>query len=208
MGHGGNERLQRRWPLHLGVLLVYGLLALALTYPLAAHLGSHVPGNGVDDPPLTWNLWWVPTALLEMGTNPFQCDYLFYPLGINLSLYTLTVLNGLLSIPLQAVLPLVAGSNLLLLSSFVLGGYGAFLLALEVVRRGVAIAGYVPAFAAGLIYAFSSSKLFYAALGQWNIASSQWIPFYVLALVLFARRPRGLRLPLLAGLFLLFQSYA
>lgn len=199
--------MQRRWPLHLGVLLVYGLLALALTYPLAAHLGSHVPGNGIDDPPLTWNLWWVPTALLEKGTNPFQCDYLFYPLGINLSFYTLTVLNGLLSIPLQAVLPLVASSNLLLLSSFVLGGYGTFLLALAVVREGEGF-GHLPAFAAGLIYAFSSSKLFYAALGQWNIASSQWIPYYVLALVLLARRPGGLRLPLLAGLFLLLQAYA
>jgi hypothetical protein len=208
MVHGGNERLQRRWPLHLGVLLALGLLALALTYPLPAHLGSHVPGNGVDDPPLTWNLWWVPTALLEMGTNPFRCDVLFYPLGINLSFYTLTVLNGLLSIPLQAVLPLVASSNLILLSSFALGGYGAFLLALVVVRQRMGTAGHLPAFVAGLIYAFSSSKLFYAALGQWNIASSQWIPFYVLALVGLARRPRSLRLALLAGLFLLFQAYA
>jgi hypothetical protein len=208
MGCGGNERLQRRWPYHLGVLLVYGLLALALTYPLVSHLGSHVPGNGVDDPPLTWNLWWVPTALLELGTNPFQCDYLFYPLGINLSFYTLTVLNGLLSIPLQAVLSLVTSSNLLLLSSFVLGGYGAFLLALAVVPRGEGIAGHLPAFAAGLMYAFSSSKLFYAALGQWNIASSQWIPFYLLVLVRMAQRPQGLRLPLLGGLFLLFQAYA
>ena len=199
--------MQRRWPLHLGVLLVYGLLALALTYPLAAHLGSHVPGNGIDDPPLTWNLWWVRTALLEKGTNPFQCDYLFYPLGINLSFYTLTVLNGLLSIPLQAVLPLVASSNLLFLSSFVLGGYGTFLLALAVMREGEGTR-HLPALAAGLIYAFSSSKLFYAALGQWNIASSQWIPYYVLALVLLARRPGGLRLPFLAGLFLLLQAYA
>jgi hypothetical protein len=200
--------LQRRWLLHLGVLLAYGLLALALTYPLAAHLGSHVPGNGVDDPPLTWNLWWVPTALLETGTNPFQSDYLFYPLGINLSFYTLTVLNGLLSIPLQGILPLVTTSNLLLLSSFVLGGYGAFLLALVVVPKRGGLAGYLPAFAAGLIYAFASSKLFYAALGQWNIASSQWIPFYALALVRLARQPRSRRLALLAGLFLLFQAYA
>ncbi len=208
MAHGGNARLQRRWPLHLGVLLAYGLLALALTYPLAAHLGSHVPGNGVDDPPLTWNLWWVPAALLEPGRNLFQSDYLFYPLGINLSFYTLTVLNGLLSIPLQAVLPLVTTSNLLLLSSFVLGGYGAFLLALVVVPKRGQMAAYLPAFVAGLIYAFSSSKLFYAALGQWNIASSQWIPFYALALVLLARRPQSLRLAFLAGLFLLFQAYA
>ena len=38
------------------------------------------------------------------------------------------------------------------------------------------------AFVAGLVYAFASNKMSYAALGQWNIASSQWIPFYVLYL--------------------------
>jgi hypothetical protein len=204
-------------------------LALLLTWPLLAQIGSHVPGNGADDSPLTWNLWWVRYALLDLGANPFDCSYLFYPLGINLAFYTLTLLNGLLSLPLQAMAGLVLASNLLLLSSFILSGYGAFLLAQHLlsgpdarlslrVLRGHAAAvspsqtspatALLPAFAAGLVYGFASSKMSYAALGQWNISSSQWIPFYVLFLFKAGEQPRRWRYPLLAALFLLFQAYA
>jgi hypothetical protein len=219
MGTGGNGVPMRAkaWHIHFLVLLVYILFVLALTWPLAANFGSHVPGNGADDPPLTWNLWWVQHALLNLGTNPFDCDYLFYPLGINLAFYTLTVLNGLLSIPLQAAVGLIPASNLLLLSSFVLGGYGAFLLAHHLLSRRRAVNTHsatallwtlFPPFAAGLVYAFSSSKMAYAALGQWNIASSQWIPYFILYLYKSQEAPNRLRYPLLAGLFLLLQAYA
>jgi len=209
---------RRHWQIHISVVLTYALLALVLTWPLVTHLITHVPGNGVDDPPLTWNLWWVRYAILEQGANPFASDHLFYPLGINLATYTLTVLNGLLSIPLQGVLGLVAASNILLLSSFVLSGYGAFLLAYGVLRamdRRQALGQqlgpiylYLPAFAAGLLYAFASVKMSYAALGQWNIASSQWAPFYVLYLLKMGRNPSRWRYPLMAALFLLLQAYA
>ena len=204
------------WQVHALAILAYLLLALALTWPLAAHFDSHVPGNGADDPALTWNLWWVSHALLDLKTSPFACDYLFHPLGINLAFYTLTLLNGLLSIPLQATVGLIPASNILLLSSFVLSGYGAFLLVLYLLRqengdteeqKSNGRATYV-AFIAGLLYAFTSSKLFYAALGQWNIASSQWIPFYVLYLFKMADHPRQWRYACLAALFLLFQAYA
>ncbi len=211
--------LQKRgngWLVHALVILAYLLLALALTWPLAAHFSSHVPGNGADDPPLTWNLWWVSHALLNLKTSPFDCDYLFYPLGINLAFYTYTVLNGLLSIPLQATVGLIPASNLLLLSSFVLSGYGAFLFILYLLKQqsGGAkeqqgdVGAYCVAFVAGLLYAFASSKLSYAALGQWDITSSQWIPFYILYLFKMADHPRRWRYALLAALFLLFQAYA
>lgn len=229
--------LLRGWRVHVLAIVVYGLLALILTWPLAAHFGTHVPGDGVDDPPLTWNLWWVGHALLAERTNPFYSTHIFYPLGINLALYTLTVLNGLLSVPLQAVLGLVPASNVLLLSSFVLSGYGAFRLVSAILAQlaasGRTSLGAHPAredrptlnvqpstfnlssrpallasLTAGLIYAFASNKLFYAALGQWNIASSQWIPFYVLCLVRLEQEPRRGRTVVLAALFLLFQAYA
>ena len=228
MSHGGNGGLQRSrtpWHIHILIILAYVLLALLLTWPLVTHLSTHVPGNGVDDPPLTWNLWWVQHALLDLGTNPLDSNYLFYPLGINLAFYTLTLLNGLLSIPLQATLGLILSSNLLLLSSFTLSGYGAFLLAsycLGLSSRRFAASNtertagnrlaidhlLLAAFAAGLLYAFASSKLAYAALGQWNIASSQWIPFCVLYLFKMTDHPRRLRYALMAALFLSFQAYA
>jgi hypothetical protein len=222
IGRGGNKRLlRRRWQIDALVIGVYTLFALILTWPLIAHVGHYVPGNGVDDPPLTWNLWWIRHALLDLGTNPFDGDFLFYPLGVNLAFYTLTVLNGLLSIPLQVTLGLVPASNLLLLSSFVLSGYGTFLLSGYLLPRHDRFGGdgdpepstsnvrsLLAPFAAGLVYAFAASKLSYAALGQWNIASSQWIPFYALYLFKLGDHPHRWRYPLLAALFLLFQAYA
>jgi hypothetical protein len=214
MAGGGTRRLRstpKAWRIHALVIVAYALLALALTWPLLSRFLSHVPGNGVDDPPLTWNLWWVRHALLDLGTNPFDSDYLFYPLGINLAFYTLTLLNGLLSLPPQAILGLVPASNLLLLSSFVIGGYGAFLLAgycLGIGRGSHNRGRSIAAFAAGLLHAFAASKLAYASLGQWNIASSQWIPFYVLYLFKIGEQSGRWRYPLMAALFLLLQAYA
>ncbi|MGB8644160.1 MAG: interleukin-like EMT inducer domain-containing protein [Anaerolineae bacterium] len=79
----------------------------------------------------------------------------------------------------------------------------------------VPLAHLLAAFAAGLLYAFSSNKFLYASLGQFNIASSHWIPFYILFLVrlLPPRRSAGpshpssrLRDGFFLGLFLLFQA--
>lgn len=206
------ELRRRAWGLHVSVLLLYVVLSLLLTMPMAAHFTTHVPGDGIDDPALAWNLWWVKYSLVDLGANPFDCRYMFYPLGINLAFYTLTVLNGVLSIPLQGVLPLIATSNVLLLLNFVLAAFGAYLLALDMlVRRPRAFslpAATAGAFFAGLVYAFSSSKLFYASLGQFNIASSGWIPFYALMLLHMGRNPHRLHYPILAALFLIFQAWA
>jgi hypothetical protein len=216
---------------HLLALLLYSLLSLALTWPLVTQLASHVAGDGIDDPALAWNLWWIKHSLIDQQINPFQSGWMFYPIGVNLAFFTLTILNGLLSVPLQVALGLVPTVNLLLLSSFVLSGYGAFLLALHVLggtersqppgAGGSGRASAAPpivqhasyiiaisAFLAGLLYAFSSAKLFYAALGQFNIASSQWIPFAVLYVLRSGRAGARLREPLLAALFLLLQAYA
>jgi hypothetical protein len=212
---------------HLLVLLAYLLLALLLTYPLAPHFADHLPGDGSDDPAIAWNLWWVKYALLNLRTNPFACTYLFYPIGINLAFYTLTVLNAALSLPLQLLWGVVLASNVMLLSSFVLGGYGAFLLTAYLLRPAKAstppsnlqspipnpqpptsnLQPLIP-FIAGAFYAFASSKLFYAALGQFNIASSQWVPFYILYLFKMRSEPGRLRHVILATAFLLCQAWA
>jgi len=61
---------------------------------------------------------------------------------------------------------------------------------------------------AGLLYAFASAKLFYASLGQFNIASSQWLPFIALYLLRGLRAPWRPRDGFLLGLFLLLQTWA
>ncbi|MBX3016022.1 MAG: hypothetical protein KF832_31160 [Caldilineaceae bacterium] len=188
---------------------LYTLAALLLTWPLITHLTTHVPGDGIDDPALAWNLWWIKERLVDqLNLDIFHSAWMFQPIGINLGFYTLTPLNGLLSVPLQSALSLLLANNLILLSSFVLGGFGAYLLVRqELGPRGSAAAALL----AGFVYAFASSKLFYVSLGQFNIASSQWIPFCALYLLRLGRATSwrsGLRNAFLAGLFLTGQAWA
>ena len=207
----------RFWP----VLTLFLVLSLLLTWPLLPHGLSHVPGDGIDDPALAWNLWWARHSWVDRaGQNglvhsPFDGDRLFYPIGINLAFYTLTLLNAALSIPLQLAGSVILAANGLVLGSFVLSGLGAYLLGLAVlsgmekprtgeVRRRMRAAALL----GGLLYAFASAKLFYAALGQFNIASSQWLPFVALYLWRSGRGPWRWRYGVLAGLFLCLQTWA
>ncbi len=118
---------------HRPALLLYSLLSLALTWPLVLHFATHVTGDGIDDPALTWNLWWIKARLVDqVNFDIFHSGWMFHPVEINLAFYTLTPLNGLLSVPLQTTSTLIIANNLLLLSSFILGAYGTYLLCLEV----------------------------------------------------------------------------
>ncbi len=190
--------------------------SLLLSWPLAAHFTTHVTGDGIDDPALAWNLWWIKFRLVDqLVPDIFHVGWMFHPIDINLAFYTLTPLNGLLSVPLQSAFGLVVANNVILLSSFVLGGFGVFLLVQGVWPH---IFAQTPptqrwwiAWLAGAFYAFASAKFFYASLGQFNIASSQWLPF---AIFYFWRslRPdtlrQALRNGLFAGLFLTLQAWA
>lgn len=199
-------------------LVAYVLLAIVLTYPLVLHLATHVAGDGSDDPALAWNLWWVPYSILQLNSSPIYTHYMFYPIGLNLAFYTLTYLNAFIAIPLQFALNLVIAANANLLLSFALGGFGAYLLTRYLLRQSPAadypapFSGEWAAFAAGALYAFSSNKFLYASLGQFNIASSHWIPFYVLFLLKLANTwdsagtRRRMRYGFMLGLFLVFQA--
>jgi hypothetical protein len=217
------------WRTHLTILLVYGLLAVLLTWPTVTHLATHLPGDGGDDPAIAWNLWWVKHALLTLHTDPLFSTAMFYPIGINLAFYTLTTLNALTALPLTLTLGVVAASNLHMWFTFVAGGYGAFLLARYVLardllaerRRALSSSPLLPtsysllltpsflaAALAGMFYAFASSQLFYVSLGQFNIASSHWVPYTILFVMKSRRDLQSLRWPALAALFLVMQAWA
>ena len=217
----GSRRLGR----HVGVLALYWLLALLLTWPLLQVATTHVPGDGIDDPALVWNLWWIKVRLVDqLAPNIFDAGWMFHPIGVNLAFYTLTPLNGLMSIPLQSALNLVLANNLLLWLHLTLAAYGAFLLStwfLDLVgyrdaagktsEWGDSTQAFWFAVTAGIIYSFASSKLFYASLGQFNIVSSHWIPFcvlYFLRTTWNARTHIDVHSALMAGLFFGFQSWA
>lgn len=193
-------------------ITVYLLLAIVLTWPTIRQLTTHLPGDGGDDPAIAWNLWWVKFALLNSGQNPFHTDFMFYPLGVNLAFYTLTVLNALTALPFTLNLGVTAASNLHILFTFVVSGYGTFLLVkylLTHAEPGAPVRRvWFSALLAGGFYAFAGSKLFYVALGQFNIGSSHWIPFAALYLVRMHRHPQRLKNAALTGLFFSMQAWA
>jgi hypothetical protein len=194
------KSIQNRHAIALGSYLV---LVILLTYPLILYFQTHVPGQGVDDPAQTWSLWWVRYALLNLGISPLTTDYLFYPVGINLVAYTPTFLNGVLSIPLQLVFDVIPAANFIVYFAFVMSGYGAFLLAREILHRQ-RIDSDIAAMLAGAFFAFGAWHVHYAD-ATYMLLSCEWIPFYVLYLFRLERNP--VRNGTLAGFFLLLNAW-
>lgn len=205
MGNG-QRPVRGAWRRHVGALAAYALLALAMTWPLARELGAAIPGDSFDGWQNVWNLWWMREAWLVQHSSAYFTPLLHAPTGADLRFQTMAPFNGLATLPVQLTAGLLPAYNAAVLLSFVLGGYGAYLLALYALRergrqgdketrkQGTDI-GYsafsihrssfiVPsaAFLAGVIFAFSPYH-FAHTLGHLQLIALQWIPFYVLYLL-------------------------
>jgi hypothetical protein len=205
------------------VLGLFAVLSLALSWPLVAHLGDRLPGTATwafDESTFVWNIWHFKHTLLDLHASPLHSELIWYPLGIDLILYTFNFFNALIALPLQLAISLPVASNLTLLLAMTLSGLGAYLLAYYVLR----IAYYTDrdadntsrttqyglrsaAFLAGLIYAFASNRVVYAALGHYDMVTTQWLPFYALYLLKTLREPK-LKNAVMAGLFFALAALA
>lgn len=215
--------MQRR---NVVVLAVYFILALVVTFPLVGQFGTHVPGTttwSLDEYGYVWNHWWFKYSLFDLGTNPFQTNFLFYPLGTSLVLYAYTLLHVALALPLQFAFGLIPASNTMILFSFVIAAFGMYLFALYLLRVSLRIWNerygarlgervadtrlhHLAAFVAGIVFAFASNRYVYLSLGHYNIVASEWLPFYLLFLFK-TLLGRSIRPAILAGLFAAFALY-
>lgn len=178
------------------VLLTYTLLTALMTWPLVTHLTNAIPGDSFDGWQNYWNLWWVKTALLDGLRSPFVTDLLYYPTGVNLYFHTLNPFNGLLTLPVQLSAGLIPAYNAVVFFSWVMGGYGVYLLTSWLLRSRYSLLSApqrlsnlhspisidLSAFLAGLIFTFSPFHMAHL-LGHMQVMSLQWIPFYVLYLL-------------------------
>lgn len=177
------------------VLFSYLLLSLALTFPLILHLDTHVIGWNIDEGIFLWNTWWLKHSLIDLGSSPFYTTDIFYPIGVSLVFYTLTLVNGIVTMPLQLIAGPVVTLNVTTIVSFCLSAFGMYLLARYLLSRDYpreSIAQIITApewikvvgaFTAGLIFAFSAPRMIYAAQGSSNLTSAEWIPLYILYLI-------------------------
>ncbi len=177
------------------VLLFYSLITVAISYPIIPHLRDHVIGAYAEDNlHFVWELWYAAHALFDLHKSPFFDPDVYYPYGFSLiKNQDLSPATVLLFAPLTRLIGEVATFNLLILASFVLTAFGAYLLAFELwgSRAGALLAG--------LIIGFCPYRFAHAG-GHLSIASTQWILFFFLYLERLLRKPRA-RSAILAGTF-------
>lgn len=164
----------------VGALLAHVGLSVLFTWPLVLNFlpGSTnlVPGTLiVDRDQNLWNLWWVGQAV-GGAHNPFVTDFIWYPTPVGLYYHTLNLFNGLLALPFLGLLSLTTIYNLIVLFSFVMAGYGAFLLVHYICgNRWAALVGSV-------VFAYSAYHIA-TMRGLLQLISLEWMPFFVLFLL-------------------------
>lgn len=182
-----------------------------MTWPMASQVQRAIPGDGFDGWQNYWNLWWLKIALVDRIQNPYVTDLLYHPTGVGLYFHTLNPFNGLATMPVQLAAGLLPAYHAVVWISWVLGGYGTYLLTLWWLRRSRAAGWQVhlPALLSGVIFTFAPFHMAHL-LGHMQVMSLEWIPFYVLALLRAMERSRRgrpwLRDGLLAGFFLVLTG--
>src|SRR5690606_23117975 len=134
-----------------------------------------------------WNQWWIKQALVDRLANPLYTDAIYHPTGVTLYFQTLNPFNGVTTLPIQLAFGLIPAYNAVVFLSWVLAGYGMFLLARWVMGTaalgprlpiGDTRAGYSAAIVAGLVYTLAPFHMAHL-LGHMQVMSLQWLPFYV-----------------------------
>lgn len=185
--------------------LIYLTITLAVFWPAVLNPTQVIPAANLtvasynarfDVYDSLWDLWWTGVSVLGMHASPYFTSLVFYPFGADLSTQTLMPLSGLIAAPLQA-LGLAFEYNVLLISGFVLSALFTYFLGRYLVKDRV------PSFLAGIVFAFSAVNISHAYIFlDW--ASVEWIPLFILFLLLVLRtnRPRYM-LGASASLFLI-----
>src|SRR5687767_22381 len=164
------------WRLHAGVVLAYAAVAVAFTWPLALHLGTHVTGGG-DTGVYIWNHWVFLHELKSSWSFPYFTDVLFGgERAANLSLHNYTRFQNLLAVPLMRVVSTVAAFNIVYLLMTVLTGYSTFLLVRQVTGR------IAESWLAGLLFAWSP-LLATRGMGAFSLVAAAPLAVFLLILI-------------------------
>ena len=181
------KRLVDQWRQHAAILIGYGLVAVAFTWPLAVHLRTHLPGSPSGDTGVyVWNQWVFQHELLDHRTMPYFTEEIFAATGrANLSLHNYTAFANILAFPLVRVLGVVATFNVVYLTLTVLTAYATFLLARRLTDGDTAVA-----WLAGALFAWSP-VLVTRGMGHFSLVAAAPLPIFVLQLTRLHQRPSG-----------------
>lgn len=179
----------------------FGVLAMIVTWPLAAHLSTALPGDPTGDTGVyLWNQWIFRHELLQHAQWPFVTNHIFaLTNGTELSVHNYTVFADLLALPLIGRVGLVAAFNLVDMFLIALSGYSAFLLC----RRLISSGGI--AWISGAVF-MTSPFLIARGTAHYSLVAAAPLPLFILCVsrALASRRTRD---AMLAGAVMGWAGY-
>lgn len=178
---------------HLGPLAGYVLITIVMTWPVARGLSRDVPADLGDSVLNLWILSWDGEQIRRVLSGhvsaipQFFDGNIFYPATLTLAYSEHLIAQAIQIFPIYAVTQNpILGYNLLFLSTFLLSGFGTYLLVTDL--TGSRAGGFV----AGLLYGFALYRV--PQSSHLQIVSSQWMPFTLFGLRRYfdTRRRRAL----------------
>ncbi len=204
----------------LQALVLFSLLAIVMTWPLAARAGDSLiktDNNALNDSYFgVWTFSWQAHQLVRAPLQLFQGN-IFYPFPDTLSFSEIILPEALLYLPLEFATgnPILA-YNLVVLALFALNGFATYLWILDELRlRGQKLGGdgsglkvhseesIGPALLGGIVFAFCAYKL--GEIRHVQLLAAQFIPLTLMYLARGLRRP-SVRNGVLTGLFFVLNS--
>lgn len=168
-----------------GLALLYLGAALVLTWPLGAHLGTHLWGDRFD----AWTTLWLVWHLGDTLTHPaLVTDRIFYPVGYDLLSFGHLGVQ-ILGAPWVALgVPPVAVYNGLVLAALTFSGLGAHALG-ETLAEGTPLRRVAGVVAAA---AFVGTPYLYGELraGCVELVAAGFLPLFLRALIRVIRSPQ------------------
>ena len=178
---------------NLEVVLAYTAIAIVMTWPLATRLGREIAWDLGDPVFNSWVMMWTGGQVLSALGGHFNALHAYWN-GNIFSPEPLTIAySEHLTPQMLQILPVYAATgnivlcyNLLFLSTFVLSGFGTYLLVRDLTGRPLA------AFFAGLAFAFAPYRI--SQYSHLQVLSTYWMPLTLFGLRRYfaTRRPRAL----------------
>src|SRR4030042_2919599 len=166
---GKNQMSKIRNKEKLKIIIFYGVLTVILTWPFAWHFFSSVPSFGPD-------------TMQVIGTAGERVNVI-KDLGFWKGSFELAKRSEFNIVTLYAYFQMIfgriAGYNILFFLSFVLSGFGAYLLAYYFTRSKPA------SLVAGVIFAFSPFHMHNSLSTNVGTMHQEWLPFFGLYLFKF-----------------------
>jgi len=160
------------------VLITFVALSALMTFPLVQGLGTHILGAPApgDNFEYLYKVYWFKQALFDLQVSPFFNASTFYPSGYNVTLSETTLSNTIPALPLTLLWGEVVAYNVAMWVTFVLSGFGMYLLIVHLTRNQ--LAGVF----SGIAFALCPYRMAHLGAGHLPLMGTQWLPLLILYL--------------------------